>query len=519
MSKITKQDKKKIKNAALVGAADDTVKRYGSAIKEHYVAYSGIDNEKGKKILRGLKDISNYKINENCYDLNIKQQAGFAAERKSIARKNAEYAINRNNNRTVSTDDLGRVNDQIYDQVDTDYLGNIIPETGVQMKFVGSSSEDCLKKLTSKNFQKYLDKDVKLAIPDDYFDELIGVDGNRGIIDKKIENIEKQINTLKKQGKTELAQKKVNEIKKLKKIKKNLNKSGVTNAEAVEARINPKLSTVKDTIKLANRAGVNQAAISSGISGSISLIKNFVAYAKDETSAKDATKNVVKDVSIAASLGYGTGFLGAVTKGVLENSSSATLRATSKTNLPSRLVNVTWNVGKIMKSFIRGEIDGVKCLECLGKDGFAEVSSAMCTTVAISFAGENVLLGVVAGIAGSTIGYAAAVAVYQEFSLALKEEKIAKEERLRIEKECQEAIELIEQYRNEMNLQVREYLLESISIFSESFQEMDKAICSNDINGFIRSNNRIKKLLGYEIQFETQKEFDDFMISDDALKL
>ena len=142
MSEENKQDEKKLRNAAIAGASNEVVQRYGSAIKEHYVAYSGMDNETGKKLLRGLKDISNYKTNENCYDLNIKQQAGFAAERKAVARKNAENIINRKTTRTVSTDDLGRVNDQIYDQVDIDELGNVIQGTGVQMKFVGSSPED-----------------------------------------------------------------------------------------------------------------------------------------------------------------------------------------------------------------------------------------------------------------------------------------------------------------------------------------------------------------------------------------
>lgn len=143
----------------------------------------------------------------------------------------------------------------------------------------------------------------------------------------------------------------------------------------------------------------------------------------------------------------------------------------------------------------------------------------MCATAAASLAGESVALGVIAGLAGSTVGYMAAVAVYDELATSLKNAKLAKEERIRVEKECQEAIELIEQYRSEMNSQVRKYIFESINIFSAGFQEMDEAILSNDINGFIRGNNRIKTLLGYEIQFETQEEFDDLMLSDSTFKL
>ena len=351
------------------------------------------------------------------------------------------------------------------------------------MKFVGSSPEDCLKKLNSKNFQKYVDKDVKIAVPDEYFDDLMGINGEKGIIDKKIENLEKQVRSLQDKGNTELAKEKINEIEKQKKIKKNLSKSGVTNEEAIEARVNPKLSTAKDSIKIAHKAGVNQAAMGAGISGSVSLIKNVVRYWKDDINAEEAAKNVVKDISTGAAVGYGTGFVGSLTKGALQNSSSSTLRVASKTNLPSRLVTVTCNVGKVMKSYIKGEIDGVECIERLGKDGFAEVSSVMGATVAASLAGESVKLGVLAGLAGSTVGYMAAVTVYQELATSLKNAKLAKEERIRVEKECKEAIELIEQYRSEMNSQVSQYLFECINTFSVGFQEMDEAILSNDING------------------------------------
>lgn len=42
-----------IKNAAIAGAETEIVQRYGSAIKEHSVAYSGVDNEIGKQQKRG----------------------------------------------------------------------------------------------------------------------------------------------------------------------------------------------------------------------------------------------------------------------------------------------------------------------------------------------------------------------------------------------------------------------------------------------------------------------------------
>ena len=66
---------------------------------------------------------------------------------------------------------------------------------------------------------------------------------------------------------------------------------------------------------------------------------------------------------------------------------------------------------------------------------------------------------------------------------------------------------------------VSEYLSEHIQTFNKGFLEMDKAIAERDINGFIRGNASIQELLGKEVQFWTQEEFDALMASDMPLKL
>lgn len=49
--------------AAQSGAAYEVVNRFGSASKEHLVAYSGKDNEFGRTLKRGLKKTSKSSIN------------------------------------------------------------------------------------------------------------------------------------------------------------------------------------------------------------------------------------------------------------------------------------------------------------------------------------------------------------------------------------------------------------------------------------------------------------------------
>ncbi len=99
-----KRDKKKpLEYAAQSGAAHEVVSRYGNASKQHLVAYSGQDNEFGRTLKRGLKKTSESKVNPEYRDQNLKQQAGFAAEDKYTARKNAEKIIKGDKTRVSSS--------------------------------------------------------------------------------------------------------------------------------------------------------------------------------------------------------------------------------------------------------------------------------------------------------------------------------------------------------------------------------------------------------------------------------
>ena len=168
--KKNKGKRKSWELAAQGCAANEVVDRYGNAAKQHLVAYSGRDNEDGTNLTRSLKKISESKINSDYRKQNIRQQSGFSAEVEYVARQNAENIIKGDNTRYSRTDDLGRVNDPVLDIVRLDSDGIEIPGTGEQMKFVGSNPVSCLAKLKSKKFEKYLDHDVVITVPSDYFE-------------------------------------------------------------------------------------------------------------------------------------------------------------------------------------------------------------------------------------------------------------------------------------------------------------------------------------------------------------
>ena len=188
-------DEKQLKEKAIQGAAAEVIQRYGDAAKQHFVAYSGIDNEQSadsKTLSKSLKSIAQSKVNEDYKRQNLKQQSGFSAEVKSVARKNADNIIAGKSERYARTDDLGRKNDQIIDVESVDLYNNVIPGKGAQIKFVGKDAKELFSKFQSKAYKKYLDADVLLGIPDEDYDELIGTNGKKGIIDNKIDELIKQ---------------------------------------------------------------------------------------------------------------------------------------------------------------------------------------------------------------------------------------------------------------------------------------------------------------------------------------
>lgn len=522
---MNKDDKKQIKRKILEGASADVIRRYGSAVKEHVSSYVGKDQ--GKELTRGLKEISESKVNKDNKYQNIKQQAGFSAETKSVAKSNAEKAINDDNTRIIRTDDMtesydksrgvsvGKVNDELFDLAELDSEGIYIDGSATQVKFVGGDAKSCASKLLSSKFDKYRNNDVEIEIPKDFYDDVIK-DYN-----ERIEELKKQVESAESRGDKALAAKHQESIQEIEKTRDNLKQSNVTNDEAIFARLHPELSVVKDIVSVAHHAGMEQAKTGAIISGSISMIKNIVACANGEKDVKSASIDFAKDTGKGAAYSYATAFSGSVVKGIMQNSGSEYVRTLSGTQFPSTLVSTTINVGKTMSKYIHGEIDGADCIELLGKNGVAQIGSAFYSTIAVAaVAGAgSTALTVVAGIAGSTFGYSAAVAVYDELATSLKEYNLSVENRKVIEAECEEAIALILQYRAEMSRAVEQYMTEYLDMFSNAFTEMDNAILNNDSNGFIKGNAQIQRLLGHEVQFNSQDEFDSLMMSDDSFKL
>ena len=113
----------------------------------------------------------------------------------------------------------------------------------------------------------------------------------------------------------------------------------------------------------------------------------------------------------------------------------------------------------------------------------------------------------------------AALSIVKEVSNEHKESQLIHEKMLLTEAKTLMVMQKLQEYKAVVEERLATYLAEDISAFMEGFDYMNKGLESGDSDLVIKGNVIIQKVMGRESQFTTQKEFDDLMESDDALKL
>lgn len=247
----------------------------------------------------------------------------------------------------------------------------------------------------------------------------------------------------------------------------------------------------------------------------MSIVQNLTAVARGDKEPGEAVLAVAKDTASSAAISYGTGFAGSAVKGLMQNAKSGTVQTLSRTNLPGILVTVSLGAASTMKRYCNGEISGVECFEELGEQGTGMLSSALFATI-----GQIAIpIPVVGGLIGGMLGYAVASASYGTLLGALKEADLAAQERRQIEEACEKQIQLIREYRTQMETIISEYLTSCAEVFNESFSGIKNALEIGDVDGVISSANQITKALGKQVLFKDMDEFEQLMNGDTAIKL
>ncbi|WQY16060.1 hypothetical protein KVK47_02565 [Helicobacter pylori] len=251
-----------------MGSTAEESALHASANREHFSAWDR------------LEEISKRKVNPNYIKQNINQQAGYSAEIKEQARVNANNILAGKMGRLRQYDDLSSgqkaqvknlfpnyatpsKNHEIVDYVSVDEKGNVIPGTLTQSKFVGRNGEECFEKFLSKDYEKYLKNGMKMEIPKDFFGDF------QKEANIKIKSLESRIAKQKELGDFQKAAHLEEKLQKCKTIKAHTRPASATKAEAIEARLNPNLSTAKDVASVSHQAGMNAAQTGALIGGGV----------------------------------------------------------------------------------------------------------------------------------------------------------------------------------------------------------------------------------------------------------
>lgn len=495
---------------AISGGLFETVSRHGDAGAEFLKGLRGIDYETGKDFDRSLIKVSQYKINPNNKDLNIKQQAGFSAEISSVSKRNAEAIIKGDTNRFTRSEDLAKYgkNNTTIDIVEL--LGDNEISTS-QMKFV-SNPDELLKKIArgegggKNDLSRYMNVD-KLEVPTEQ------VEAMRATCGEQAKNLTAQAQKVRQNGNIELADKLEKQAHNYKELENKITDSGLTTKEAIRYRLNPHWETAKDIAGVSHRAGIEGAKFGAAIGGGISIITNIISVYSGNKEFNDAVTDSARDTLISAGVGYGSSFAGATIKTYMQQSGSGILRGLSKTGLPATIVSVCLATGKSIRRYATGEIDEAELTKEIGLTATGMLSASMFTMV-----GQVVIpIPVLGGLIGGMIGYALTNTFYQSFFDVLKEAKLSAERRTIIEMKCAAAIALAKQY--ESSLQI---------LFANKVAQLDKesramfALLENpniSADEFCAGINQFAEILGKKISINTMEEFDQVMLSNDILTI
>ena len=221
------------------------------------------------------------------------------------------------------------------------------------------------------------------------------------------------------------------------------------------------------------------------------------------------------DTASGAATGYAVNFGLSAVSSVMQESGANIMRTLADSALPAQIAVGVLEAGKTLLRYASGEIDRRECVTELQEKGAGIGGSIVGAEV-----GQMVIpVPVVGAVVGAVVGYSLAGEVYGAVRRFLDRKELAREERLRVERECMEAVKALEEFRTKVDEVVSQYLAGQIRAFREAFGVMDAAMRLGDVDGYIAGANMLTRKLGGGVQFEDMKGFDALMMSDEAFML
>jgi hypothetical protein len=400
--------------------------------------------------------------------------------------------------------DNANKNDTSTDTITFDSNGNIVQKS--QHKVI-KNTKDLLK-------DRYLEDNDVLTMPfDDY--------------KKHKENLENMIED------SSVSQE---QREKAEKALTMLNKNNVTNRLMCN---NPKTTAVI-TQSLSASGHVIQAGMSDAIVVALSTLANGIVWEvqdlyknNSETSIIDRIKRLLNKVSEDFSKTFKRGAsFGALDVGVgilSQIFSSISSKLKSLWNSMRTSLKSIWNA---IYSFITGEISSYRELISAIIKGLISATIVV-GTVALETQLElflspiltPVVASFVAPVLAIVMGSFAVVISMRSIDNALNtifglfaSRDIAKMRAEEVRKLCEELLPALLQEKEELKELIENTYKERKLTFEKSYNEFQSGLSTCDVDNIISGLNNINSMYGKKLQFQTLKEFDDFMLSDESLK-
>ncbi len=400
-------------------------------------------------------------------------------------------------------------NHEIVDYISVDEKGNVIPGTLTQSKFVGRNGAECFKKLLSKDYEKYFKNGAKMKIARNHYGDF------QRAVNTRIKSLESQIAKQKGLGDFQKAAHLEEKLQKCKTIKAHTRPASITKKEAIEARLNPKLSTAKDVTNLSHQAGMNAAQTGAFIGGGVSLLTNIwecIANGKDPAKAfKHTTIATLK----GGALSYGSAFASSFLGGLMQNSANKIIQSLGKGSVPAMIAGAVVANATVLTRYFSGKIDGTELLKQLGKANTTLVSSG-----AMAVAGQALIpIPVVGALIGGLVGAVLSETCFNALLKAREEAKLARQRRIEIERECRELIKLLKAYQNQFKEVFEQYFHETTKFFNQSFNELERASYAGDADLAIGVNNKSREWLGQKALFDNKQEGWELITSNKNIRM
>lgn len=494
-------------NTVTVGyGQSEIIQKHGEAASQIIQAYKGKRyDEFGNELLhkgRSLEQISNYKVNPDYVDINIKQQAGFSAELLEESNRNHDAILRGSNIRRRTTDGIGKTNDTQYDLVDIGPDGSISNPS--QMKFLGINSKgqySVIEKLANnESWDRY---DQPIDIPKDQYEKA------KQYAEDKAAELSQQARKLRSQGQISKAKECEHKAERYKSAGKRIRASSVTEDDALLARTNPKKYVAQSILSDAHNAGKQAATGAVLVSGVVSLGQNICGICSGEVELEDAAISVATTTAKAGLTAYSVATTGSVIKAAMHTSNLDVIRKLGNTSLPTTIVTSTLEISRVIKQYANGEITEAQAFSELGKSGAGSLAASYGAAVG------TILLPGIGTMVGSMVGYMISSAIYDSCLQVFTEADLAHDNYIRTKELCEAARDSMRQQRLMFEAEVNKLLQHRQITITQSTATIMNSLESLDTTDFTQALSNLAAEFGRELQFRSFDDFDQKMSPDD----